>query len=84
MKKPSPQELAKSLEGMRSKDMDELGATLRERARVRRTLLTEEEGAEAVSNAPLTPAWKSPSSPMSDECGALVASSSSVECTPSR
>ena len=55
----TPTELATALDQLDGEALDQLGATLRERARHRRVLLTEDEARTAIENAPLTPAWSS-------------------------
>ena len=55
----TPTELATALDQLDGEALDQLGATLRERARHRRMLLTEDEARTAIENAPLTPAWES-------------------------
>lgn len=54
----TPDHLECQLLELDADSLDQLGSVLRERARLRRRVLTADEARAAIASAPLTPAWE--------------------------
>jgi hypothetical protein len=54
----TPTGFGEALDGLDADALDQLGVLLRERARLRRVLLSPEDAQRAIDEAPLSPSWE--------------------------